>query len=160
MALRKPLVIVNGQVQQIQSGDTLDASIADQETIQATNANVASIVIGEPVFVSGAGQVDKAKADAGGTKNVIGLVAAASIASSASGSIMTDGILSATTGQWDAITGASGGLTSGSKYYLSAATAGRLTLTAPTTVGHYVCPIGIALSTTELRIDVDTDVLL
>lgn len=160
MALKKPLVISNGQIEQLQSGDTLDAAITDQEIISATNSNAGTINIGEPVYVDGASSVDLARANASGTKNVIGLVASTSISAAASGNILTDGILTASTGQWDAVTGGSGGLTAGARYYLSATTAGRLTTTAPTTVGQYVCPVGVALSTTEFRLDIDTDVLL
>lgn len=160
MALRKPLTIVNGQIEQIQAGDTLDASIASQESVNMTNSNAGAIVIGTPVYVDGNDSVDKAKADASGTKTVFGLVLDASIASSATGAIITNGFLTATTGQWDAVTGDTGGLTANAIYYLDPDTAGMLTTTAPTAVGDYVCPVGIALSTTVLKIDIDTDVLL
>jgi predicted RecA/RadA family phage recombinase len=160
MALKKPLVITNGQIQQLQVGDTLDATVAEQEVIQATNSNAGTIAIGRAVYVDGAGSVDLAQADASGTKDVVGLVADVSIASSASGNILTSGVLVATTGQWDAVTGGTGGLTAGAKYFLSEATAGALTTTAPTSTGDYVCPVGIGLSTTEMKLDIDTDVLL
>ena len=35
--LRKPLVIVAGQIQQISASDTLDAHIVEQEVISLTN---------------------------------------------------------------------------------------------------------------------------
>jgi len=160
MALVKPLVVINGQVQQIQAGDTLEASIASQESIAMTNGNGSSIVIGAPVYVDANNSVDLAQADASGTKNVFGLVADASISSAASGQIITDGFLTATTGQWDTITGDTGGLVAGAKYYLDPDTAGMLTTTAPTTVGDYVCPVGIAISTTVLKIDIEETILL
>jgi len=59
----------------------------------------------------------KAKADAGGTANVIGLVAQASISSGVSGSIQFSGVLTATTAQWDAVFGTTGGLTKGVRYF-------------------------------------------
>ena len=161
MALKKPLVISTaGQIEQLQSGDTLDATITDQEIISETNGNAGTINIGEPVYVSDDDEVDLARANASGTKNVIGLVASTSIATTATGNILTDGILTASTGQWDAVTGQTGGLTAGARYFLSAATAGRLSVTAPTTVGQYVAPVGVALSTVSMRLDIDTDVLL
>lgn len=160
MALRKPLVIVNGQIQQLQSGDTLNASVTGTDIVQKTNDNGGSIVIGAPVYVKSNGNVDKAKADASGTTRVSGLVADTSIASSASGSIQTDGVLNATTTQWDAITGQTGGLTPGAVYYLDVATAGKLTVTAPTTIGQYVVEVGVAFSTSDLEISIRVPILL
>lgn len=154
MAVQKPLVIIAGQVQQIPSGDTLSAAASEVDVIAKLNANVGAIVIGTPVYASSATEVDKAGAAAANTRKVLGLVQTASIASGASGFIQTDGVLTATTGQWDAVAGTTGGLAVGTVYYLSA-TAGLLTATAPSASGNYVCPVGIALSTTELEIDTD-----
>ncbi len=154
MAVRKPLVIVTGRIERLQAGDTIDADIAEVDLITLTNNNASSIVIGAPVYIDGASTCDKAQADAAGTMDVIALVKEASITAAASGVVQTDGVLSATTGQWDAITGGTGGLTAGSIYYLSAATAGRLVDTATTAVGTFVVQIGKAISTTELEISI------
>lgn len=156
MAVKKPLVITNGQIQQIQAGD----SLASENIYNRTNNNAGAIVIGQPVYVDGAGTVDLAQADALATANVLGLVADVSIAAAASGGIQTGGRLTATTGQWDAVTGQVGGLTPGAKYFLDPATAGMLTTTAPTTDGEVVAAVGEALSTTELEIDIDQTILL
>lgn len=152
MAIQKPLVIISGQIQQIPAGDTLSAGAVEVDVIAKLNANVGAIVIGTPVYPSSATAVDKAGAGAVGTKKVLGLVQSSSITSGASGFIQTDGILTATTGQWDAVAGTTGGLAVGATYYLSA-TAGLLTATAPSASGNYVCEVGIALSPTELEID-------
>lgn len=160
MALKKPLVISGGQIQQLQAGDTLDASVSAQQTINAENGEVGAIVIGAPVYMSGNSQVKKAKADAAATKEVIGLVNDASIAGGATGTILTNGVLSATTGQWDAITGDTGGLTANAVYFLDPTTAGKLTKTAPSTVGQYVCRVGVAISTTEMKIEPEETILL
>lgn len=154
MAVQKPLVIINGQVQQIPAGDTLSAASSEVDVVAMTNANAGSIVIGTPVYVSAAGSVNKASAAAAGTAKVLGLVKDNSIAAAGSGYIQTDGVLSATTGAWDVVTGGTGGLTAGTLYYLSA-TAGQLTTTAPSGSGQYVMKVGMALSTTELEIDTD-----
>jgi len=84
----------------------------------------------------------------------------ASIATGQPGSIQTDGILTATTGQWDAVTGQTGGLTVGSIYYLSPTTAGQLTVTPPSAVGHFVARIGKAISETSLEITIEQSVEL
>lgn len=160
MASRKPLVIVNGRIRQIAAGDTLDVSVNEVDSVQQVNDNAGAIVIGTPVYTSGSGSVDKAKADALATVEVLGLVRDASIAATVSGNIQTDGVLSATTGQWDAITGQTGGLTVGAVYFLSAASAGQLTVTAPSAVGHFVARVGKAISETELEITIEQSVEL
>jgi hypothetical protein len=151
MALRVPLVMVAGQIQALQSGDTLNIpSITAGNVLSLTNAEATPIIIGAPVYAFGNDSVKKAQANASGTASVIGLVRDASITNGVAGSIQTDGTLAATTGQWDTIMSTSGGLTAGTRYYLSAATAGLGTSTAPLVVGNLVVELGIAISTTEL----------
>lgn len=151
MASRTPLVLVGGQIQQLQAADSLNIpSVTGGNVLQQTNDEAGAIVIGAPVYNDVNDGVKKAKADAAGTKDVIGLVRDASITNGVAGAIQTDGTLAATTGQWDAVFGTTGGLTKGTRYYLSAATAGLGTATAPSTVGQYVIELGIAISTTEL----------
>lgn len=156
MATQKPLIIdtTTGQVRQIAAGDTLSAAASAYDVITATNANVGAIVIGTPVYASAAGAVDKANASASGTTRVLGIVRDTSIAPSGAGHIQLDGIVSATTGQWDAVAGTTGGLTAGTRYFLSA-TAGLITSTPPSASGNYVCEIGVAVSTTELEMGID-----
>lgn len=156
MALKKPLVLNSGQIEQLQTGDYLQ----EVDLPQMTNDNAGAIVIGTPVYSSNNDSVDKARANAVGTVNVIGLVADASIASASAGGIQMDGVLAATTGQWDAVAGTTGGLTKDVIYYLSAATAGLLTSTAPSVAGEFVVQVGIGLSTTEMKIDIKSRIKL
>ena len=160
MATRKPLVIINGQIQQLQPGDTLDAAVSEVDVISKENGNASPITIGHAVYTKADGTVDLAQANASGTVEVLGFVKDASIASSSSGIIQTDGILAATTGQWDTATGDSGGLTPGAVYWLDPSTAGKLTTTAPTTIGQFVVRLGKAVSTTELEISIEPPILL
>ncbi len=160
MALRSPLVIINGQVQNLPAADTLDAPQSGGDVIVLTNDEVGSTVIGTPVYMDAASGFKKARANAAGTKNVIGLQRDTSITAAASGSVQTNGVLHATTGQWDTVTGGSGGLTFNTKYWLDPSTAGMITSTAPSTGGQYVAPIGIALSTTDLKIEIEETILL
>lgn len=150
MAQKKPIVLNSGQLEQLQSGDY----ISTVDIPQLTNGNAGTIPIGTPVYSSANDAVDKAKGDAVGTANVIGLVADTSILAAAVGGIQMDGILAATTGQWDTVAGTTGGLTKDVIYYLSAATVGAITSTAPSSAGQFVVSIGIAISTTELRIGI------
>lgn len=157
MALKKAIVMgSDGRLQQLQSGDTLAGA---SETGQINQTAAAALIAGQAVYTSGNDAVNKAKADASGTKDVLGLATAA-ISSSASGQIQCNGILALTTGQWDALCGTTGGLTANAVYFLSPTTAGLLTSTVPTTAGQYVCEVGRALSTTELLIDIRPPVLL
>jgi hypothetical protein len=157
MATKKPLVMgSDGRPQQLQSGDTLAGAT---ETGQVNQTAAATLIAGQAVYTAGNDSVNKAKADASGTKDVLGLATAA-ITSSSSGTIQCNGVLALTTAQWDALCGTSGGLTAGTSYFLSPATAGLLTATVPTTAGQYVAEVGRALSTTELLIDIRPPILL
>jgi len=161
MATKKPLVISNGIVQQLQSGDTLEAAQATVNVQTFTNGeSSAALVIGTPVYVSAAGTVKRAQANALSTADVIGLWRAISTAAAGSDQAVLDGVLVATTGQWDAVTGQSGGLTPGARYYLDPSTPGKLSTTAPTTTGQVVVGCGLAISTTEMEVDIETFVLL
>ncbi len=148
MALRKPIVLVSGQYQQLQSGDTLDAPQSSGDVASLTNDDVGAHAAGDVVYCDDNDGVKKAKADAAGTAGAIG-VAAGAVSAGASGSYMVAGVLSGLTG-----------LVAGTEYYLSAATAGLLTATAPTTPGQYVVKIGRAISTTELMVNIERPILL
>ena len=160
MSLRKPLVLNSGQIQQLQSTDTLSAPQSGGDVVIQTNDEASPIVICTPVYNDADDGVKKAKADAIGTKSAIGLVYDSSITNGVSGAIQVNGIVSATTGQWDAVFGTTGGLAFGTRYYLSAATAGLGTSTAPSAVGQYVLELGIAISTTELLLTMNQPILL
>jgi hypothetical protein len=140
---------------QITSPDTIDASVEStaSQVLNVTNGNAGSIVIGNAVYLSAAGTVDLARANASGTIACIGLVKDASIATTATGDVVTSGKITATTGEWDTVTGGTGGLTAGTKYYVSKATAGMLIddISAFTT-GDYVVFVGTAVSTTEMNV--------
>ena len=156
MAIQKPLVIIAGQVQQIPSGDTLSAAASEVDVVSLTAA--VALVALAPVYVSAANTCDKASASASATARIIGFAQDA-IASAAAGFIQTDGILSGTTGEWDAVAGTTGGLSAGTPYFLSS-TAGLITATAPVASGSYVVKVGTAISTTELEISISDSTLL
>lgn len=162
MALRTPLVLGDdGIPQQLQTGDTLNAPQAGGDQIVLTNNDGSTVVIGAPVYTDATGSYKRGQANAASTAKVIGLQAKSpSVANGATGAVAVNGPMTATTGQWDAVTGGSGGLTAGSLYFLDPSTAGKLTVTPPATVGQLVCRIGLALSTTILLIDVRDPILL
>ena len=156
MAILKPLVIINGQIQQLPTGDTIEGQ---NLTVDLTENDATGTPKVTPVYVDSPGTYKQAKADAAATKNVLGFTTAA-VSSGGTGTIQLEGIIEAATGDWDAVTGDVGGLTAGSKYYLDPDTVGMITDNPPTTDADYVCPLGEAISTTKFRIDIDATVLL
>jgi hypothetical protein len=146
MSIRTPLVLSStGQIEQLQPGDSIANPI--------TNNYVADAALspGCPVYASAAGHINAAEANALTTSKLVGMTTAA-VASGASGPIQADGILSLTTAQWNAVTGGTTGLTYGAIYFLSDASAGQLTTTPPSTQGHFLVPVGIAISTTDMQL--------
>lgn len=160
MAARIPLVIVNGEIEQLQAGDYILVPISGAIEVALTNDNAGALVKGTAVYMTAADHCDKAKASSSVLAMMVGIVNETSITAGASGVVATEGIVTATTAQWDAVAGTTGGLTFATRYYLDPATAGLLTSTAPTTVGQYVVEVGIALSTTELKLAIQKRILL
>lgn len=161
MATKYPLVLgADGLPQQLQAGDSLAAAITTASTRALINGESTAIPFGTPVYASAAGTVKRAQANAKTTSKVVGLVFDATIAAGAPGTIGLDGTLVGTTAQWDAVTGAVGGLVFNTTYFLDPATAGKITATPPTAVGQCNVVIGVALSTTEMDTQIEQPILL
>lgn len=158
MALKKVLVLgANGEIEQLQAGDTVDIVASSNQLFSAQNQSAGEIIIGQPVYIAAGDTVDLALADAQATSGVIGLVSDASIASGAIGTIVTDGIL--TSADWTSVVGAAT-LTTGAVYFLSDVTAGTLTTTPTTTTGSFVTRVGTAISTTTLEVTISRPIKL
>ena len=155
MAIKKALALYSGRIKQLQAGDSLEAVETGQTSLVATSTTTKAMV----GYIDGAGSFDLAKADATGTSDVV-VMAVKDISAAASGQVQTNGFIEFTTGEWDAVCGTTGGLTPGTTYFLSADTAGHLTATAPTTVGHSVVAVIIAVSTTIAKICIERPILL
>ena len=156
MAIKKPLVIgSNGEIEQLQAGDNILAGSTTQ-SFSAINENAGAISQGQVVFVSSSGKVNLANNAAEATAKAIGVVEDASIASRASGSVLTDGTI--TVADWTAIAGAST-LTAGSVYFLDGVD-GNITTTPPTLAGSYIVRIGTAISTTTLEVSISRPIKL
>lgn len=134
----------------VTSGSTSSVGDLEQLTTQLTNVTGSTAAKGRPVYCSTAGSFELAQANVLNSCYVVGLVADATIADTVAGRIATDGVVAATTGEWDVVTGGSGGLTPSAIYYLSTSTAGQLTTTVPTT--DFLVPVGEAISTTKMRL--------
>lgn len=147
MATRKALVLIGGEPGELPVGDTLAGPVAEVNLIGLTNGDSGAHVLGDVVYISAADTVRKARADAVGTKDAFAL-AAQGVNAAAVGNYQTDGVLGGMTG-----------LTPGAVYYLSPTTAGAITTTAPSASGQYVVRIGIAVSATEMAIDIQRPML-
>ena len=157
MANKKPIVLgADGSLQQLQAGDIIDVGAAKQ-VFTATNSNAGAITLGQMTYVNGNGSVDLARANADVTSRAIGLIYDASIASAASGTVVTDGVIVST--DWTAVTG-SATLTAGSIYYLSDTLAGGLVTVVPVAAGSSIVRVGTALSGTELEISIGEPIKL
>ncbi len=116
---------------------------------------VADTPPGTPLFASAT--VDNehglARANAAGTTYVSGL---ASAQAEAGGPVPVQyaGPLTLTTAEWDLICGTDGGLNQGVPYYLSTATAGKLSANAGSGAGNFVAPVGVAHSATTMMISI------
>lgn len=130
-----------------------------QATFTLTNADTVSLTPGQPVSLDSAGACKRAQAHQASTKDVVG-VAGATIAPSAAGVVVVTGIATATAGEWDAVTGLTGGLVAGTGYFLSPESPGRLQGAVPISTSHYVVLVGEAISTTQLRLILAPSVLL
>ena len=118
----------------------------------ATNESGSALVIGNVVYFDSVGDAVKAQADADVSALGVGFASGA-IADMADGSFQLDGVMIATEAEWNAVTEeGSGGLTEGARYFISEITAGKITITAPSSVGETVVQIGVALSSTRLKI--------
>jgi len=164
MAARIPLVIKEGEIQQLQAGDTLNASQVETETVTLTNGEINALVICSVVYSDANDSAKRALATVVATSEVVGFATAATVAAGQPATIQTSGVLAATTGQWDAMAAAadsqSGGLTVGQVYYLGEGAAGKYTKTGTHTVGSALVRLGIAISTTEMLIGISEPILL
>ncbi len=160
MTVRIPLVQDAGQIEQLQAGDTIAVTVPPYITAPLTNGNAGAITVGQAVYASAPDTVDLARADNAATKQVIGIVFDATIAPAALGNIALTGIVTASTAAWDALTGDTGGLVVGARYFLDPGTDGSITQTAPSVAGQYIKQVGVGISTTELDVSIQDDILL
>lgn len=105
------------------SSPTSSASILTQ----LINDEVVSVPMCTPVYSDGPGSFKMALGDGSAKANVVGVVLDLLIAAAKSGSVISAGVVTATSAKWDAVCGTSGGLSFGVTYYLSATVAGALT---------------------------------
>lgn len=131
---------------------TVKAQTGAGSIVTLQNVDTVTITKGQPVYLFGNGTIKLARANGWPQTVVLGL-ARASIAPTASGEIQQHGILEATTTEWDAVTGQTGGLTPTTAYFLDKNTAGMMNVNAPVAQYNYVMPLGYAVSLTRFDIN-------
>jgi len=127
--------------------DSALGSITGANLVATYTAGVGGISQYNVVYVSAANTVLKADASAIATARAIG-IANAAISASASGVIVTQGL----------IPGCGSGWTAGAPVFLSE-TAGALTHTAPTASNSVILQVGIAKNATDLQIQFGTPII-
>jgi len=114
----------------------------------------ADFPIGTPVYASGAGACDKARANAVGTATPLGLALYTGIEGRRV-RLKNTGPLTLSAAEWAGVVSSdSGALVPGDRYFLSQATAGKITNVEPES--GLVVAIGVALSTTGLLLQLLT----
>jgi len=155
--IKKPLVLNNGNLEQLQDCDRL---IPVQNTLELLNDKSVQMEAGSPVCIELANIANTTKTSDIDRKDAIAL-ACTIVPSNELGIFQVDGKLTLTTTQWDIITEGIGGLLPGKVYFLAeSATSGKISHIPPSTLGHYIVKLGIAISTTEFQIMIGTPIKL
>lgn len=115
-------------------------------SVQWTAPAAIDMPAGTPVQLKD-GQVGPAQATTSVADATVVGVLVADVLASATATVQSQGPLTLTTAQWDAVTGGSGGLAANVTYYLST-TPGELKDTAPSSAGDYVTSVMQQLSAT------------
>lgn len=117
------------------------------------NGTGGTLLPGQVVYMAASDQAALAQANNSITSRGVGMVLA--LIDSSVAYVQCVGNISLPTGQWDALTGETGGLTPGAVYYLSPTTAGALTATAPSSSGQFVLKVLLAISSTSAKLIFD-----
>lgn len=139
--------------------DQLEAKLSSSQTMDNTSGG--TIEPGAPVYLTDDLEIAKARANSTTTAEAVGL-AGESIADTDPGAVVLFGPLTLTTGEWDTITGDTGGLVAGKRYFVSAATAGRLVKegAVTTTAGQQQVQMGRALSDVTMWVAPEAPILM
>jgi len=116
----------------------------DTQTSLVVNQVSHGFSTADAVYVTPSGLFLKAKANLASTGQCVGVVGA--VVSPDVFVLVINGKVSASTGAWDALTGDTGGLVSGTVYYLSYTVAGGYSTIAPTNIGNTVQAVLLAIS--------------
>lgn len=114
-----------------------------------------TVLVGQPVYVSGNNTVNLADASSVNTADAIGLVLIGATVNETA-TILTEG--SVNQADWTSVIG-SASLSPGSLYFLDT-TVGKMSVTAPNVDGQVVVKLGTAITTTKFDIEVNKVAIL
>lgn len=121
-----------------------------------TNQESTTVYKGQPVCITSNNELHLADASDDNLYNPVGFIFADEAEPNADVSIKTDGTFVATIDQWNyVLEDETNGLVEGETYYLSDVTPGKITKNSPDQQGHYLVPLGQALTQTHFRINFD-----
>jgi hypothetical protein len=127
-----------GKLVSLNASGMIDATMLDGT--YTANVGTGPVANGDLVYITAAGLLEPAKADAVGTIAMGFCLVGATTGNPATMYLAGDNT-------------AVSGLTVGAEYYLDDSTAGAITATPPSTSNHYQQPIGFAVSATRLHFD-------
>lgn len=150
-----------GIVKRLATLDDLQTIVeADANRVKVNNATDTDLMFGQPVYQIDQSNAGLACANSAETRNVLGLVSDTVIPMhTGTGNVQTNGALTGTIAQWEAVTGIAGGLTPNKDYFLDIIT-GWLTTSPSFADGNHLCFVGTALSTTEFLIKIQRPIAL
>lgn len=157
MSEKRPIVLGgDGLLRQLQPGETTPGAYGPNRYEQTA---VGDLEAGTPLYSAAGDQVTAAFSVDSSQSLTVGLAVAGALDTEPV-TVQSDGILELSTGDWDARTGAAGGLASASPYWLSETTQGQLQAVPPTASGTYLVQVGIAISATKLLVRITEPVLI
>lgn len=143
-----------GQVTDVTSGAP---GSGGNSIVNKTNADTVTAVAGMAVYAFGTGTFKLGKADSINTCEIVGLMIE-DVTATNSGRFQCNGEITLTSAQWDAVTGATGGLTPGATYFLSNASLGKIVTNVPAT--GVIAKIGVAVDTTKMLVKIESTIQL
>jgi hypothetical protein len=158
---RKPLVFDdNKNIQQLQPGDIIAATVSGGDNYPMLNSSGGTIIAGSAVSCNTAlGHIVKADGQSSATvaqARVMGLLLETAAAAETK-TVMQAGNMVLSTGEWDILTGDSGGLVLG-PYYLDTGIPGVITSSPPST--GYVVKIGEGIKDDTMFINIEQPIKL
>jgi hypothetical protein len=140
-----------------EQGEQGEMGLTEGSFASYTSDHPGTLTRGMAVCVIG-GMLRRATSLTSASSKCIGFVYEDALLQGEVGRIQTDGNFVTTALMWDDATSMLGGLASGSMYYLTAT--GAIQPFYPTTSGSYLAPVGVALDSTTLRIEINPTILL